>query len=105
MAEALIDSLADEQLDPNRYRDVRRETLTALINAKATGAPAPEVGPGAASPDLLGALRASIEAAKQRNAERERRTPADREPAGPAKKKVKEPAAAGRATRPPKKRG
>ena len=68
MAEALIDSLADEQLDPNRYRDVRRETLTALINAKATGAPAPEVGLGAASPDLLGALRASIEAAKQRNA-------------------------------------
>ena len=37
MAEALIDSLADEQLDTTRYRDVHRETLTALIDAKATG--------------------------------------------------------------------
>ena len=44
MAEALIDSLADEQLDTTRYRDVHRETLTALIDAKATGrAPTPEV--------------------------------------------------------------
>src|SRR5829696_6528459 len=37
MAEALIDSLSDEDLDPGRYRDVRREALTALIDAKATG--------------------------------------------------------------------
>ena len=37
MAEALIDSLSDEELDPGRYRDVHRETLTALIDAKATG--------------------------------------------------------------------
>ena len=67
MAEALIDSLSDEQLDPARYRDVHRETLTALIDAKATGrAPAPDAGSGAAPPDLLDALRASIEAAKQR---------------------------------------
>ena len=44
MAEALIDSLADEQLDTTRYRDVHRETLTALIDAKATGrAPTAEV--------------------------------------------------------------
>ena len=37
MAEALIDSLSDEELDPGRYRDVHRETLHALIDAKATG--------------------------------------------------------------------
>src|SRR5215204_5496489 len=67
MAEALIDSLSDEQLDPGRYRDVHRETLTALIDAKATGRmPTPEGEPGPASRDLLAALRASIEAAKQR---------------------------------------
>jgi DNA end-binding protein Ku len=105
MAEALIDSLADEQLDVTRYRDVHRETLTAIIDAKATGrAPAPEVAVGAAPPDLLGALRASIEAAKQRQANGNgvgRRTGG---PAAPAKKKVKEPASAGRAARPPKKR-
>ena len=33
MAEALIDSLSDEELDPGRYRDVHRETLHALIDA------------------------------------------------------------------------
>ena len=42
MAEALIDSLSDEQLDPGRYRDVHRETLTALIDAKATGRAGPQ---------------------------------------------------------------
>ena len=64
MAEALIDSLSDEELDPGRYRDVHRETLHALIDAKATGRTVTEdARPAAASPDLLGALRASIEAA------------------------------------------
>ena len=85
---------------------MHRETLTALIDAKATGrAPTPEVvGPGAAPPDLMSALRASIEAAKQRQANSNgvrRRS----ESAGSAKKKVKEPASAGRGARPPKKRG
>ena len=67
MAEALIDSLSDEQLDPGRYRDVHRETLTALIDAKATGRiPTQQGEPGAVPLDLISALRASIEAAKQR---------------------------------------
>lgn len=106
MAEALIDSLADEQLDPARYRDVHRETLTALIDAKATGlAPTPEAGPGAAPPDLLDALRASIEAAKQRQANGNGVRRRSGEPAGPARKKAKEPAPAGREARSPKKRG
>jgi DNA end-binding protein Ku len=107
MAEALIDSLADEKLDPDRYRDVHRETLTALIDAKATGrTPTAEAGPGMAPPDLMSALRASIEAAKQRQVNGNggvRRRSA--ESAGSAKKKVKEPVAAERGTRPPKKRG
>ena len=106
MAEALIDSLADEKLDPDRYRDVHRETLTALIDAKATGrSPASEAGPGAAPPDLMSALRASIEAAKQRQVNGNGVSRRAGESAGSTKKKVKEPVAAGREARPPKKRG
>jgi DNA end-binding protein Ku len=104
MAEALIDSLSDEQLDPGRYRDVHRETLTALIDAKATGTLAQDAQPGVATPDLLSALRASIEAAKQRRSGNggRRRVPAS---SRTANKKPKKPAQAGREASPPKKRG
>jgi DNA end-binding protein Ku len=106
MAEALINSLSDEGLDPDRYRDVHRETLTALIDAKATGRPVtPAAEPGAVPLDLLAALRASIEAAKQRrsagNGGRRRVGPS----AEAAKKKSKKPAQPGREVGPPKKRG
>jgi DNA end-binding protein Ku len=105
MAEALIDSLADEQLDPARYRDVHRETLTALIDAKASGrAPSPDAGPAAAPPDLLSALRASIEAAKQRRSPGNGGRRRTGEPVGAAKKKVKNRAQAEREASPPKKR-
>jgi DNA end-binding protein Ku len=107
MAEALIDSLSDDQLDPARYRDVHRETLTALIDAKATGqtVTTQEAAPrGAAPPDLLDALRASIAAAKQRrstgNGGRRRAATTSNE----AKKKLKKPAEASREAGPPKKR-
>jgi DNA end-binding protein Ku len=105
MAEALVDSLSDEQLDPGRYRDVHRETLTALIDAKATGrTPIHEGESGAVPLDLVSALRASIEAAMQRRStgnggrRRAAATP------GTAKKKATKPAQAGRETSPPKKR-
>ena len=106
MAEALIDSLSDEALDPGRYRDVHRETLTALIDAKATGRTVTEdAPPAAASPDLLSALRASIEAAKQRrstsNGGRRRTSPSS----GAAKKRPKGPTQAARGADAPKKRG
>jgi len=106
MAEALIDSLSDEALDPGRYRDVHRETLTALIDAKATGRTVTEdARPAAASPDLLSALRASIEAAKQRrstsNGGRRRTSPS----AGAAKKRQKRPTQTVRGADAPKKRG
>jgi DNA end-binding protein Ku len=106
MAEALIESLSDEQLDPGRYRDVHRETLAALIDAKATATVTQDSGTGAASPDLLGALRASIEAAKQRrstgNGGRRRAAPST----GAAKKKQKKPAqTAPPGAEAPKKRG
>ena len=107
MAEALIDSLSDEELDPGRYRDVHRETLTALIDAQANGrTPTPEGEPGPPSRDLLAALRASIEAAKQRrstagNGGRRRTEPST----AAAKKKQKKPAQPARGADAPKKRG
>ena len=104
MAEALIDSLSDEQLDPGRYRDVHRETLTALIDAKATGTLAQETQPGVATPDLLSALRASIEAAKQRRSGNGGRRHAAAT-SGAAKKRVKKPAQSGREAGSPRKRG
>jgi DNA end-binding protein Ku len=106
MAEALIDSLSDEQLDPSRYRDVHRETLTALIDAKATGLPPTQAGEAGEVPlDLLSALRASIEAAKQRRSTGNggrRRVPAS---SRTANRKPKKSAQAGREASPPKKRG
>jgi DNA end-binding protein Ku len=84
---------------------VHRETLTALIDAKATGRTTTQNGePGAVPLDLLSALRASIEAAKQR---RSTGNGGRRRAASPAaaKKKPTKPAQAGREATPPKKRG
>jgi DNA end-binding protein Ku len=105
MAEALIDSLSDEQLDPGRYRDVHRETLTALIDAKATGTLTQNAQPGAAPPDLLSALRASIEAAKQRRPTGNGGRRHAAATTDTTKKKVKKPAQNGREAGSPKKRG
>ena len=113
MAEALINSLSDEKLDPGRYRDMHRETLTALVDAKASGRTLTEDARGGVAPlDLLSALRASIEAAKQRRATGNggpRRTPATvdtakKASAGATKKKPKKAVSAVRGTSPPKKR-
>jgi DNA end-binding protein Ku len=112
MAEALISSLSDEKLDPGRYRDMHRETLTALVDAKASGRTVTEDARGGVAPlDLLSALRASIEAAKQRRATGNggpRRTPttdtAKKASAGATKKKPKKAVSAVRGTSPPKKR-
>ena len=68
MADALIESLSEQEFTPGRYRDTHRDALTALIDAKATGRPAARGPEGeAASLDLLAALKASVEAAKQRS--------------------------------------
>jgi DNA end-binding protein Ku len=104
MAQALIDSLSDDELDPGRYRDVHREALTALIDAKASGRPLIQDSGADAGPlDLLTALRASVEAAKNRKSvprQRKRR----RSDAGPVEK-PKKPQPSGRGSGPPKKRG
>jgi DNA end-binding protein Ku len=105
MAEALIESLSDEELDPARYRDEHRETLTALIDAKATGRTVSENGePISVSLDLLSALRASIDAAKKRRAAADDGGKHPAASAGPAKKKLKKPAETEREPGAPKKR-
>jgi DNA end-binding protein Ku len=105
MAEALIESLSDEELDPARYRDEHRETLTALIDAKATGRTVSQNGePTAVSLDLLSALRASIDAAKKRRAAADDGGKHPAATAGPAKKKLKKPAETEREPGAPKKR-
>ncbi|GAB4322007.1 MAG: Ku protein [Dehalococcoidia bacterium] len=73
MAHALIDMLR-EPFDPAKYRDEYREALLELIRARVEGeeVAAPEA-PAAAKPavDLMAALKASVEAARQRKGEAE----------------------------------
>jgi DNA end-binding protein Ku len=107
MAEALIDSLSDEELDPGRYRDVHREALTALIDAKATGRTLLQESKAGAGPlDLMTALKASVEAAKQRKSTGPNGGGRRTVPSGDsATKKPKKPVPTGRGSGPPKKQG
>ncbi|MBV9546259.1 MAG: Ku protein [Chloroflexi bacterium] len=68
MASSLVDALA-EPFDPSKYHDHYREAVLALIESKAHGKEvvAPEGAPEAPQVgDLMSALRASVEAARQR---------------------------------------
>jgi DNA end-binding protein Ku len=68
MAESLIDSLSGD-FQPEQYADNYREALQALIEAKVEGrevvAPAEPAADTGTVVDLMAALRASVEAAKQ----------------------------------------
>ncbi len=80
VARQLLDSLAGD-FDPGSYRDSYREEVLALIERKAQGEeiavqPAAEEL-AAPAPDLMSALKASLEAVRAR----------DETPAGPAKKR------------------
>jgi DNA end-binding protein Ku len=71
IAKQLVDSLAGE-FDPARYKDTYREEVMALIERKAEGKeiaiqPEPEEV-AAPAPDLMGALKASLEAVRAREA-------------------------------------
>ena len=72
IAKQLVDSLAG-QFDPSRYEDSYRQEVLALIERKAEGKaiavqPQPEEL-AAPAPDLMGALKASLEAVRAREAE------------------------------------
>jgi DNA end-binding protein Ku len=67
VASTLVDALA-EPFDPSKYHDHYREALLELIQSKAEGRAivTPEEPKAAEVTDLMSALRASIEAARQR---------------------------------------
>ncbi len=91
IAEQLVESLAGE-FEPDKYRDSYREQVLAMIERKAQGKeiavqPAPEEVAEPA-PDLMGALKASLEAVRAREGS---------DGAGPAAAKAAKPAKAAKA--------
>jgi len=92
MAEQLIDNFAGD-FDPSKYKDTYRDKLCEIIRAKRAGKEvhhAPEVDEGA-PPDLLEALRASIEAAGgRRSRSRARRDGSSGDLAGLSKAELDE---------------
>jgi DNA end-binding protein Ku len=81
MAGSLVDALT-EPFDPSKYHDQYREALLEVIASKAAGRKVvvPEGAPAEQMPDLMAALRASVEAARKRGGGAEPKT--DRAPAG-----------------------
>ena len=104
IAEQLVDSLAGE-FDPDRYRDTYREEVLALIERKAEGKaiavqPPPEELTKPA-PDLMSALKASLEAVRAREGDapaKAKKRKASAKAAQPAPAKA--PKSAGRKTSP-----
>jgi len=96
IAEQLINSLAGP-FDPDKYRDSYREEVLALIDRKAQGEqiavqPAAEEEE-APVPDLMSALKASLDAVKARDANgagagAEKKSPAKKSSKKPAEKKT-----------------
>ncbi len=73
MAQTFIDALAGE-FQPDDYSDAYREAVEALVASKLEGTELPateEESSGAEVVDLVAALRASVEAAKQQRGETE----------------------------------
>ncbi|HEX9260623.1 MAG TPA: Ku protein, partial [Acidimicrobiales bacterium] len=67
MAEALVESLS-EHFEPEKYHDAYREQVLDLIAKKGAGEEMPALVPAASAPavvDLMAALEASVQAAKQ----------------------------------------
>ncbi|GAA0948213.1 Ku protein [Actinocorallia libanotica] len=81
MATSLIESMQAD-FHPDEYKDVYREALLDVIEAKAEGREVvqPAAAEQPAATDLLAALRASVEAAKKSRAEAAR--PAEKEKKG-----------------------
>ena len=78
MAKQLVETLATTW-DPSQYKDEHREKVLAMIEQKAAGeevAVQPAIDDGAPVPDLMAALKASLDAVRSD------------QPAAPAKKKT-----------------
>jgi DNA end-binding protein Ku len=87
VAATLVDALA-ESFDPAKYHDHYREALLELIASKAEGREVvvPEGGQAAPVTDLMSALRASIEAARERKGGDAKPVPAARAKTEPESK-------------------
>jgi DNA end-binding protein Ku len=75
MAKALVENLAEERFDPNRFHDDYHEALMEVVNAKVQGqevVAAPEVDAAPAVMDLMEALKASVDQAKKQRTARAR---------------------------------
>jgi DNA end-binding protein Ku len=98
IAKQLVDSLAGD-FEPAKYRDTYREEVLALIERKAAGeeiaVQAPREEAAEPVPDLMAALKASLDAVRARDAEGD--GAAARKPAAAAKKKPAPKKSSGRA--------
>ncbi len=96
IAEQLIDSLASD-FDPSQFKDAYREQVLDMIERKAQGeqiAVQPEAEEVAApAPDLMGALKASLEAVQAREGEDGAKAKAKAKRKAPAKAAAKKEAA------------
>jgi DNA end-binding protein Ku len=100
MASSLIDSMAGD-FEPDAYTDNYREALQAVIDAKVSGhevvQPEAEEEAPSAAVDLMAALRASVERARQARGEPVEPTPIRPAKKAPAKKAPAKKAAAKKA--------
>jgi DNA end-binding protein Ku len=97
MAKMLVDSLAGD-FEPGKYADTYREDVLALIERKAEGkevAVQPAREEEEPVPDLMAALKASLDAVQKGKPEADKKPRAEKEPAKPRAKKApaKKPAA------------
>jgi DNA end-binding protein Ku len=96
IAKQLIGSLAGD-FEPQKYHDTYRQDVLALIERKAEGKeivsqPEAEVLPGPA-PDLMSALKASLEAVRERTGEHATGAPTNKRKPAARKAAAKKPAA------------
>jgi DNA end-binding protein Ku len=102
IAKQLVDSLAGD-FEPSKYHDTYREQVLALIERKAQGEeiavqPPPEQVPTPA-PDLMSALKASLEAVRAHGAEEGDGAPSQAKPAAKTRAAKKPAAKKARTTR------
>jgi DNA end-binding protein Ku len=89
IAKQLVDSLASD-FEPEKYKDTYRESVLEMIERKAAGeeiAVQPEAEEAAPVPDLMSALKASLDAVRERTGDEDGEKPKRKR--APAKSKSK----------------
>jgi DNA end-binding protein Ku len=91
IAKQLVESLAGE-FEPEKYKDTYREAVLAMIEKKASGEEiviAPEDEETAPVPDLMSALKASLDAVRERTGDDDGAADTPKRKRAPAKSKAK----------------